>query len=598
MKMKHLTQTFIAFLLMLTITANAQMVLEYNIDTPNTMIALPLAGAVNVNVNWGDSTAIQKFTTAGSKSHTFASVGTKTVTITGTMTAYGILGNDNSRLSKVLSWDGLGIISFNYAFYRAYLLTQVPTSLPPNVTDLSNMFCIAISFNQPIDLWNTASVTNMNSMFYEARAFNQPIGSWNTSSVKDMSYMFYNVSTFNQPIGSWNTAAVTNMLFMFYGARAFNQPIGDWNTGSTTIMACMFRETDSFNQPIGNWNTSKVTDMSLMFNKALAFNHPIGTWNTAGVTKMELMFSGALVFNQPIGTWNTSSVNNMSEMFSGAVAFDQPINNWNTVAVKNMSGMFKNSDTFNQPIGNWNTTAVTNMTYMFQGAISFNQPIGSWNTANVTNMYLMFSHSYAFNQPIGSWNTTAVKDMSYMFDNATAFNQPIGSWNVTNASYLNNMFRGAALCTENYDNLLNGWAPQAVKTSVIFDGGNSNYSSASTVARAALINKGWTITDAGLSTTVSNKCTITTIEDELNDVSITTLYPNPVKDKLSVHFIAHTNELPTYAIFNTTGTLVFEKEAQNEGENTEIEIGSLPKGLYVLKIKSDNKISIHSFVKE
>ena len=97
---------FILLSFLLSIVAHAQMVLEYDIATANTQIGIPLAGTVNVTVNWGDGSAIQNFTSAGIKTHTYTTTGIKNVTITGSLTAYGDASNTTyyARLTKVLSW--------------------------------------------------------------------------------------------------------------------------------------------------------------------------------------------------------------------------------------------------------------------------------------------------------------------------------------------------------------------------------------------------------------------------------------------------------------------------------------------------------------
>ena len=193
------------------------------------------------------------------------------------------------------------------------------------VTDMSNMFKNAYTFNQPIDSWDTSNVTTMLLVFLNA-AFNQPIGSWNTSNVKDMGGMF-SYTIFNQPIGNWDTMNVTNMNSMFYSARYFNQPIGNWKTSKVIQMGYMFSGATAFDQSISNWNTSNVIVMVAMFNGS-SFNQPIGNWNTSKVMNMGAMFSYT-IFNQPIGTWNTSSVTNMNYMFQNAYAFNQNIRTWN-----------------------------------------------------------------------------------------------------------------------------------------------------------------------------------------------------------------------------------------------------------------------------
>ena len=160
-----------------------------------------------------------------------------------------------------------------------------------------------------------------------------------TSNVTDMSEMFYGATSFNQPIGDWDTSKVSNMSGMFAWATSFNRPIGDWDTSNVTDMSKMFAEAISFNQPIGNWDTSKVTSMGGMFRDAYSFNQPIGNWNTSNVIDMEEMFSWATSFNQPICKWNTSNVEYMRKMFVMAKSFNQPIGNWDTSKVRDMSGM-------------------------------------------------------------------------------------------------------------------------------------------------------------------------------------------------------------------------------------------------------------------
>ena len=265
---------------------------------------------------------------------------------------------------------------------------------------------------------------------------------------------------------------VTDMGQMFYGASSFNQDISSWDTGNVLSMSAMFAGASNFNQPIGTWDTSNVVTMSLMFGGATAFNQDIGDWNTGSVTDMAAMFMSAEGFNQDIGGWNTSSVNSMAGMFRGAVAF-------------------------NQNIGSWNTSSVSVMGGMFFEAISFNQNIGSWNTSKVTNMVEMFHFATAFEQDISAWDTGKVDTMDGMFKNAVAFDQNLGGWNVTSLTTAALMFDGAGLSPENYDALLTGWSGQAVKSDVVFSGGDNSYCTGK-AGRDMLVNTyNWTITDGG-----------------------------------------------------------------------------------------------------
>lgn len=386
-------------------TGAEPMVLEISV-TAGDVMELPLAGTVDVTIDWGSGAPAECPTTASTSALvpcTYTNPGNYTITISPGngagpwLTQFGRAGGGfyqgANKITAVVSFGDLGITSLRYAF-AGVANPAMPASIPSGVTDLSWIFWAASTFNQPIGTWDTSGVTAMSNMFRNASAFNQPIGSWNTSAVTDMSYMFTNATVFNQPIANWNTSAVTTMQNMFSSATAFNQPIGGWNTSAVTTMNNMFFRASAFDQPIGGWNTSSVTDMNSMFNGASTFNQSIGSWNTTNVTNMVGMFTRATSFNQSIGTWNTGKVTNMANMF-----FEAPV--------------------FNQSIGAWNTGAVTTMQNMFFYASAFNQSIGTWNTGNVTNMSSMFESAVKFNQDLSTWCVTKIATKPEAFDLST-----------------------------------------------------------------------------------------------------------------------------------------------------------------------------------
>jgi surface protein len=203
-----------------------------------------------------------------------------------------------------------------------------------------------------------------------------------------------------------------------------------------------------------------------------------------------------------LNSWNTLSVNDMSYMFSFSPLFNSNIGSWDVSNVTTMQGMFYDTTLFNQDITGWNTSSLDDASYMFSDASNFNQDISVWNTSSVSNMSGMFSDAILFNQPIGSWDVSNVNLMSYMFQGTTGFDQNIGIWNVINVYDMSGMFNGISLSTQNYDSLLNGWSLLSpLQPNVIFDGGNSQYSTTSLSAITELTSfpNYWTITDGGQS---------------------------------------------------------------------------------------------------
>ena len=334
-----------------------------------TQFKLPLTTSTGLNivVDWGDATTstITNHLDAA-VTHTYASAGTYSISITGTLPGWQF--NNTGDKLKILNIASYGVLNIttNAAFYGCTNLISNATDAPTiTTTDLTNTFRSCTNFNNNIGSWSVSAVTNMNTMFFTASAFNNggssSIGSWNTGAVTTMATMFASAGNFNQNIGSWNTGLVTNMTSMFNGCSAFNQNISSWNTGAVTTMASMFASAGNFNQPIGTWNTALVTNMTSMFYNATAFNQNIGSWNTGAVTTMATMFNNATAFNQPL-SFNTGLVTNMSSMFQGATAFDQNLGALNVANVTNFTNFM---------LGKTNLTfSTTNLDAIYNGWVT------------------------------------------------------------------------------------------------------------------------------------------------------------------------------------------------------------------------------------
>ena len=418
------------------------------ISGPN-QITIPtyVSSVYNYAVDWGDGNITTGHT--GNATHTYATPGTYTVSITGTFPRIFFGGNiDEQKILTIEQWGDNQWATMHAAFEDCSNLQGNFTDIPDlsNVTDMSRMFTDASSFNYPIGNWDVSTVTNMSALFFGASSFNQDIGSWNVGNVTDMSDMFRVASVFNQNIGSWNVSSVTNLRNMFFDAVVFDQDIGNWNVSNVTNMLELFRNAVAFNQDIGNWDVSNTVNMYGVFLNT-TFNHDISSWDVSSATNMGQMFGGTTAFNQNIGGWNVSNVTEMSGMFSDANVF--------------------------------------------------NQDIGVWDVGNVTRMHGMFYRNTVFDQDISNWDVSSVTNMADMFYGTTSFDQNLGTWNVSNVIYMSNMFRNVTLSTSNYDALLIGWNMLALNPNNNFHGGNSMFCAAD-LPRANIISSyNWNITDGG-----------------------------------------------------------------------------------------------------
>ena len=350
-----------------------------------------------------------------------------TVKINGLVEHFG--GNNKGKplngVEYLVEAVKLGPFDLSGAFFGAVNLIKVPTKL-------------------------SSGVTNMSNMFYNATTFNQPLNNWDVRNVEDMGNMFQDATRFNQPLNNWDVSSVTNMIGMFNGATNFNQSLNNWDVRNVEDMGNMFQNATSFNQPLNSWDVRNVEDMGNMFQNATSFNQPLNSWDVSVVINMSGMFTDATSFNQPLNSWDVSNVKYMDGMFQNATSFNQPLNNWVVSNVQSMgfnnfgfnTGMFKNAISFNQPLNNWNVRNVIDMSNMFNGATSFNQPLNNWDVSNVGTNYSMVDF-------FGSMNS--------MFANATSFNQSLHNWNLKDDIDCTDMLNYCGMSQYNYQNTLIGW---------------------------------------------------------------------------------------------------------------------------------------------
>ena len=157
-------------------------------------------------VTWGDASIDTDV--SGYRIHTYKNAGTYTVSIYGDFSRIYLLyyPENMPKLQSIEQWGDIRWESMRGAFSGASNMVYRATDAPDlsGVTDTSEMFRFATSFNGNLSTWDVSHVTDMRQMFDIATAFNGDISSWNVSGVTDMSNMFLAARIFTQNLGDWH----------------------------------------------------------------------------------------------------------------------------------------------------------------------------------------------------------------------------------------------------------------------------------------------------------------------------------------------------------------------------------------------------------
>ena len=315
-------------------------------------VQLPLINGKTYDmvVDWGDGTSdtITSYNQAETL-HTYSSIGTYTITMTGTNGGLKFNnGGDKAKINQISQWGTLDISSAR-CFDGCANLDVTATDAPiVSVTNAIEMFRNCTSLTGGCDNWDVSGVTGMQGFFQNCTNFNGDISGWDVSGlVGSQQFMFRNCANFNKPIGKWDVSGVTAMNFMFQGCTNFNQDLNDWDTSNVTAMDNMFSTCTNFNGNIADWDTSSVTNMAGMFFFCTNFNQDIGSWDTSSVTSMSQMLR-LTGFDQDISGWDITNVTNLSifllQSALSTVNYDALLVGWEAQAPQlNVNAHFGNS---------------------------------------------------------------------------------------------------------------------------------------------------------------------------------------------------------------------------------------------------------------
>lgn len=338
-------------------------------------VQLPLINGKTYNmlVDWGDGTSdtITAYNQAETL-HTYSSVGTYTITMTGTNGGLRFAnGGDKAKINQISQWGTLDI-SAGQCFQGCGNLDVIATDAPIiSTNDLRTTFQVCSSLIGGCDNWDMSNADNLGGMFRDSPNFNGDISNWDVSNATGFSQIFMRCTSFNQPIGKWDVSSAVNLSTFLSRCSSFNQDLGNWDVSNCIFLNSVFEFTNFDLSFVENWNvTSACNTIRGMFKSA-----------------------GNNLGNLTLSHWDVSNVTNFQDTFV-TTNFNGDISGWDVGSGTNFKSMFNNSS-FNQDIGSWDMSSATNIATMLRNT-PFDQDISGWDITNVTNMTNFLFQNTAF----------------------------------------------------------------------------------------------------------------------------------------------------------------------------------------------------------
>ena len=153
-------------------------IITWETSSPGQRITLPVAGS-DMTIHWGDGQTDTGI--SGARNHTYAVAGTYAVSVSGGLERFHLDDHAGAPLlASIDQWGDTQWTSMEGAFRGASSMAYGATDIPDlsGVTDMSDMFNGASSFNGDISSWNVSQVTDMTGMFEGAASFSQNLGNW------------------------------------------------------------------------------------------------------------------------------------------------------------------------------------------------------------------------------------------------------------------------------------------------------------------------------------------------------------------------------------------------------------------------------------
>ncbi|MFM6939963.1 MAG: BspA family leucine-rich repeat surface protein, partial [Rhodoluna sp.] len=295
---------------------------------------------------------------------------------------------------------------------------------------------------------------------------------------------------------------------------------------------------DDSNSTVTAWDSASATHIYTSAGTyTITIDGDIKGWAFAGSGDRNKLLN--------VTQWGSLQLDNTRGAFQGAENFNPTaIDRPDLSGTNNLDYAFAGARNFNADISSWDVSHVVSLASTFEGASSFNKPLNSWDVSHVEVLRATFYDAAKFNQPLNDWDVSKVYHFGIAFAGASTFDQDLSSWDIKSGgqsanltTQLDEFINGTWVSPRNYGKLLISWAAQTDPDSVSglmwekspgvnapnqFDT-NARYTSNPQVlaARAALVSRGWQITDGGLIFSSGDSTSFTKTFRNTTDTGVT-----------------------------------------------------------------------------
>ena len=399
---------------------------------------------VNAEVDWGDGTS-DTVTSSAEAVHTYATAGTHTITVTGTINGWsyyyanqdGVTVN-TSQMGNISQW-GSFVLDEDVTFYNCSNLTVTATD-GPTTTD-------AYSFGY----WfaNCSSLTSID------------ISSWDFTNMTATANMFRNTGLVSIDLSGLDFSTITNLSNMFSSCSSLESVI---TTGldltNAERLSFMFDGCNSLTTlDLSELNLESVIDINYMFRNCSSLTS-IDLSSLTGNISAQLAFRDAtsLTSIDLSGGVSFTFVNLMFDGCTSLVSVDMTGCDLNSVT--NTYGMFQDCSSLTTITGNegfglagltggYSNVGYNGTAYMFRNCVLLTAlDTSAWTlSSNLQDMHQMFYKAKSLTTiDASNWDVSSVTDMSYTFSSNSDMALTTLNLSGWNAGSLTNLTATFAYC--------------------------------------------------------------------------------------------------------------------------------------------------------